>query len=300
MSHSLEEVADLVEEGRLEEAEGVLRDLLRDRPKDADVRLTAADVLIRFSGDDVDRVQGGLELLGKLDRDKDDQVRFEALLLGGIGLAALGDFAGAVDALERALKIVPDDAEARLEYGLALFENARFDDAKKQLEALKDEPAAWHHLGIIAERRGEADAARRFFDKARRMDPENFPAPVHLSEDEFDKAVADAIEKLPAQARGALENATIAVEAIPDDADLDGGRLSPAMLGIFHGTPVDSRSPIEDVHHRTAVIKLFQNNLERMCATREELIEEIGVTLLHEVGHLMGLDEDELYTRGLD
>src|SRR6185295_15587524 len=98
---------------------------------------------------------------------------------------ALGEFQDAVDTLERALKLNGEDPEALLEYGLALFESARFDDAKKQLEQLADEPLAWHHLGLIAERKGDADAARRFFEKARRMDPEAFPAPVHLSEAEF-------------------------------------------------------------------------------------------------------------------
>lgn len=297
---ALLKAAALAELDRVEDAEAFTRDLLHREPKDPYVRLMAAGLLIRYSGEDRDRLEEGLELLEKLAGDKDESVRFEALLLGGIGLAALGEFEDAVDALEKALKVDPDDVEAQLELGLALFENARFDDAKKALEKLPDEPAAWHHLGLIAERKGDEVATRRFLEKARRMDPEAFPKPVHLSEAEFDKAVSDAIAKLPPQAREPLKNTTISVEPIPNDEDLDGGRLSPAMLGIFHGTPVDRRSAMSDVDHRTAVIKLFQNNLERSAATRDELVEEIGLTLLHEVGHLMGLDEDELYERGLD
>jgi predicted Zn-dependent protease with MMP-like domain/Flp pilus assembly protein TadD len=297
---ALLKTAALAELGRVEDAEGFARTLLQRHPKDPDVRLSAAGLLIRYSGEDRDRIEEGLTLLNKLDRDENEGVRFEALLLAGIALNALGEFSDAVDALEKALKIFPDDPEAQLEHALALFEAARFEEAKKALEPLTDEPAAWHHLGLIAERRGETEAARRFFDKARRLDPELYPKPVHLSEAEFDKAVSDAIAKLPPQTQDALTNATIAVERIPTDEDLDGGRLSPTMLGIFHGTPVDRRSPLSDVDHRTAVIKLFQANLERLATSREELVEEIGVTLLHEVGHLMGLDEDELYERGLD
>jgi predicted Zn-dependent protease with MMP-like domain len=299
-SRSLEDAMDLVEDGEVEQAEDVLRELLAKDAQNVEVRLAAADVLIRFSGDDRDRIEEGLALLEKLDRHKDDAVRGEALLLAGVALAALGEFEDAIDVLKKAVDLLPEDPEARLEYGLALFEGAKFDEAKEALEQLPDEAAAWHHLGLIAERRGEADAGRRFFEKARRLAPDVFPAPVHLSEAEFDKAVSDAIAKLPPQSRDALANATIAVEPIPTDEDLDGGRLSPAMLGIFHGTPVDQRSVLNDVDHRTAVIKLFQSNLERAVETREELVEEIGVTLLHEVGHLMGLDEDELYDRGLD
>jgi predicted Zn-dependent protease with MMP-like domain len=45
---------------------------------------------------------------------------------------------------------------------------------------------------------------------------------------------------------------------------------------------------------------LYQRNLERFVRSREELVEEIRVTLVHEVGHFLGLDEEELYRRGLD
>jgi predicted Zn-dependent protease with MMP-like domain len=44
---------------------------------------------------------------------------------------------------------------------------------------------------------------------------------------------------------------------------------------------------------------LYQKNLERIAARREELIEQIGTTLVHEVGHFLGLDEEELWERGL-
>ena len=57
---------------------------------------------------------------------------------------------------------------------------------------------------------------------------------------------------------------------------------------------------LDPADHQTARITLFQHNLERFATTRDELIEEIRVTVLHEVGHLLGLDEDELYERGLD
>ncbi len=288
----------------LEDAEDVVRTFLKSHPTHAEARLLAAHLLIRFAEDDHDRIEEGLELLEGLERDKDEAVRFNALLLSGLGLSNLGELEAALQAFTKAVELDPEDAEARLEHGIALFECARFDEANSALtELTQDEPddaSAWHHLGLIAERRGEADAARRFFEKARRLDPEGYPPGVHLSEAEFDAAVAHAITELPEQAREGLENATIRVEPLPNDEDLDGGRLSPAMVGIFHGTPVTERSPMSDVDHRTAVIKLFQNNLERFAQTREELIEQIGVTLLHEVGHLMGLDEDALYDRGLD
>jgi predicted Zn-dependent protease with MMP-like domain len=69
---------------------------------------------------------------------------------------------------------------------------------------------------------------------------------------------------------------------------------------VFQGTPLDERLDTHADHHHTARIVLFQKNLERFARTREELLEEISITVLHEVGHLLGLDEEELTDRGLD
>ena len=52
--------------------------------------------------------------------------------------------------------------------------------------------------------------------------------------------------------------------------------------------------------HFPSSIGLFQRNLERYARDREELLEEIRVTLLHEVGHFLGLDEEQLRELGLD
>jgi predicted Zn-dependent protease with MMP-like domain len=95
---------------------------------------------------------------------------------------------------------------------------------------------------------------------------------------------------------------TISVEDIPSDEDLmdPSPPLSPSILGVFRGTPVGERSVTNAYDHFPAAIVLYQKNLERFAKTREELIEQIGITVMHEVGHLVGLDEDDLWERGLD
>jgi predicted Zn-dependent protease with MMP-like domain len=120
-----------------------------------------------------------------------------------------------------------------------------------------------------------------------------------MTSEEFDAAVATAIGKLPDHARPHLDNAVISVEPLPTDAEITEG-LSPTILGVFHGTPIDERLATHAGHQETVRITLFQKNLERFARSREELLEEIRITVLHEVGHLLGLDEDELYDRGLD
>jgi predicted Zn-dependent protease with MMP-like domain len=102
--------------------------------------------------------------------------------------------------------------------------------------------------------------------------------------------------------KGYLDNVTISVEDIPSYDDLTGQSppLSPCILGVFRGTPVGERSVTNPYDHFPTSIVLYQKNLERFARTREELIEQIGITVMHEVGHLVGLDEDDLWERGLD
>ncbi|MEW6432490.1 MAG: metallopeptidase family protein [Myxococcota bacterium] len=293
----------LAELGEWDEAMALFDHLAGLEPKNPLHLLAAADVRIRAADDDRELLEEALELLERARAlaKGDPEVAAELALLRGIVLNQLGDSEAALRELDRVLAGDPEHPEARLERALALFELGRFDEAAGALEAITrdhpDEPWAFHYLGLIAERRGKDP--QPLFAKARALDPEGFPPPVQLTPEAFDAAVAEAIDSLPEHARPALDNAVIAVEPIPSDDDVKEG-LSPTSLGVFQGTPLDERSPVEAAHHQTARIALFQKNLERFARTREELVEEIRVTVLHEVGHLLGLDEDELFERGLD
>lgn len=289
--------------GDFEAADVALAALLALEPQNVTVMLDAADVKIREPGDDRKRIEEGLAMLQRAERQakKEEASSIQLELLRGIALNQLGEFEAALDAFARVLHLDPDHGEAQLERALGLFEHGRFAEAKKGFEKLvkefPEEPWAFHYLGLMAERRGEDPEP--WFEKARALDPEEFPPPVHLSGADFDAAVADAIERLPEHARPHLTNAVIAVEPLPTDAEIKEG-LSPTILGVFVGTPVDERLSLHASHQETARITLFQKNLERFARTRDELLEEIRITVLHEVGHLLGLDEDELYERGLD
>ena len=74
--------------------------------------------------------------------------------------------------------------------------------------------------------------------------------------------------------------------------------LSPDLLGLFVGRHIFSQSHTA-VPGAPGAIFLFRKNLLRACADADELAREIRVTVQHEVGHLMGLDEDELEDWGL-
>ncbi len=302
--------AALVELGRLEEAGQAFGQALKVAPEDLEVLLGAADCLVCRTGEDREAVAEGLALCARgrrLAQKADDvEMLYEFLLLEGMGLNQMGECATALASLDAALGHLPRSLDAQLERGIALFELCRFEEARAAFDkVLKDAPdEAWahHYLGLMAERRGDEKEANKRFGKAQALMPDEFPPPVELEEAAFDRAVEDAVKSLPRHAKQYLDNVTIAVEDLPSDEDLLGQDppLSPSILGVFRGTPVGARSVTNAYDHYPASIVLYQRNLERFARTREELIEQIGITVMHEVGHLMGLDEDDLWQRGLD
>jgi predicted Zn-dependent protease with MMP-like domain/Tfp pilus assembly protein PilF len=289
--------------GQWQAADLTFAQLLAVEPKNAALILAAADIKIRLPGDDRERIEAGLALIDRAwpTAKLDEALFIEAALLRGVALNQLGDCEDALACFDQVLEIDPENSEAQLEKAIALFELGRFDQARKEFTAISrdfpEEPWSFHYLGLIAERAGQPSAP--LFEKARALAPAEFPPPVHLEPEAFDRALQEAIASLPAHAKPALENVIINVEPLPSLEEIKEG-LSPSILGVFQGTPVNERSPLEAADHQTARITLYQNNLERFASSREELLEEIRITVLHEVGHLLGLDEDDLYERGLD
>ncbi len=305
--------AALAELGRLEDAREAYEAALQVGRDDLDLLFGAADFHVNvLQEDETDRelVERGLALArrgAKLARKAGDvALAGEFAWLEGAGLNQLGESRAALEKLAEAEAVLPDSVEVRVEQGFALYELCRFDEARAVLlrgEALDpEEPWTQHHLGLVAERQGRLDEAKRRFARAHRLDPEAFPEPAALSSAAFDGAVEDALASIPEQVRRYLSNVAITVEDLPSDDDLlaSDPPLSPAILGLFRGSPYGDKVSMDPWSHLPSAIVLYQKNLERFARTRPELIEQIGVTLVHEVGHFLGLDEDELWARGLD
>lgn len=300
--------------GELQAADEAYRKAIELAPDDAEILAGAAELLVSAFGEERESLEEALRLcrrgLKLAQKAGDRELQLEFLLLQGTALNQAGEALAALHSLDEAMRIDPAALDVRLEHAYALFELCRFDAARTELEAIvrdhPDEAWAHHHLGLIAERAGEPRRAEKHFERARQLSREagsdEFPEPVTFTEAEFDRAVEDAVKQLPEPVKKYLDNTTIAVEAIPSDEDLVSSNppLSPTILGIFRGTPVGERSVTNAFDHVTASIVLYQRNLERFARTRDELIEQIGITLMHEVGHLIGLDEDDLWERGLD
>jgi predicted Zn-dependent protease with MMP-like domain/Flp pilus assembly protein TadD len=305
--------AALAELSRTEEAVRWYERALAIGPNDLDLLLGAADLYVnRLPGPEPDRdsLERGLELArrgAKLAlRAEEPGLAGEFALLEGMALNQLGDARAALPRIEAALADRPDDREAGLERGLALYELCRFDEARAQLldlvRAAPDEAWAHHTLGLIAARQGDRQEAARRLERARRLAPEDFPPPTALSPAAFDAVVEEALASLPEPIRRYLSNVAIAVEDVPADDDLlaSDPPLSPSILGIFRGAPLGQKGSMDPWSHFPSSIVLYQGNLQAFARSREELVEQIRLTLIHEVGHFLGLDEEELWRRGLD
>ncbi len=122
---------------------------------------------------------------------------------------------------------------------------------------------------------------------------------IKLSEKEFDGIVKKALQRIPREIRGYLNNIVITVQKRPskrmrEEIEL---ALDEPLLGLFEGVPLIERSVTSPPLYPD-IIYLFQEPLEAMCETLEELQEEIEITVVHEVAHYVGMTEERLAELG--
>lgn len=206
---------------------------------------------------------------------------------------------------ERAARLAPEDGDAAWTRALALWELCRFDEAEvafqRTLALAPDDAWALHHLGLVAERRGDARRAKELFAKARRLRPEDFPPEVPVDAAGFEAEVQRAIAALGEADRRALGAVPLELAELPATEDLVAVEppLSPGILGLFRGpSEGEPCEPMDGPVCRSIV--LYRKNLARFARDRRELAEQLKVTLLHELGHLHGEDDAALRRRGLE
>jgi tetratricopeptide (TPR) repeat protein len=244
--------------------------------------------------------------LAQGEKEEDTAIQFARL-----SAMAFNDVGQGQDAIERASWVLakkPSDPEALYEKAFALFELCRFAEAKAVFTALLKDPQreahAREHLGLIAEREGRLEDAQAFFARAQKLDPETYPPPQLLSAAEFRAEVDRILGELPVDMREDIAQVPFDVEDIPQLADLtaDEPSLSPTILGLFRGPPLQESCAGFDAGagHPCRSVVLYRKNLARAVRSHDELIEQIRVTLLHEIGHLRGEDDFELAARGLE
>lgn len=119
--------------------------------------------------------------------------------------------------------------------------------------------------------------------------------PHHVSKQRFQKLIEQAIAGLPEEFAEALDHVPIEVRDRPSVEQLRSVGLGDdeLLLGLYVGTPLTERST-EDSGRLPDKIFIFQDDCEQVSESDTQLVDEVRITVLHELGHYFGLDEDEL------
>ena len=121
----------------------------------------------------------------------------------------------------------------------------------------------------------------------------------HVSKQRFANLVEEALAKLPQPFAAHLEEVSIEIKDRPTAKQLKGAGLEEdeLLLGLYVGHPMTERS-VEHSGMLPDVIYIFQEDVELVSESEKELVEEVRVTVLHEIGHHFGMDEGDLEDLG--
>ena len=291
--------------GRIDEALYELELATMADPKFMTAHLNRIELLIEELGEYehalqlCDELLAGRPELPRPDRGTEAEIHY----LKAKALFYLDDLEGALFLVRRAAKVAPDVPVYRAFEGQILFEIGALRGGAPRARA-----GGADGLGVRPRRlppRPRARAPRRGRGGGSRLPPRERPRPRPLRrcpcacEDAvFQRASEDALANLPRSIREAVENVPILIHELPEEDLLDAENVSPTILGLFIGVPRTEAALTEQARDVNRVI-LFKKNLEKMCRTRAELVEQIQTTLQHEIGHYLGLDDDDLERIGL-
>ena len=110
-----------------------------------------------------------------------------------------------------------------------------------------------------------------------------------MTPDRFDELFGEALDLIPSALASAIDNVVVLVEARNED--------DPHLLGLYQGVALTER----DSHYGGSLpdtITVYRDALLDMCGSEEEVVEEVAITVIHEVAHYFGIDEDRLHELG--
>jgi predicted Zn-dependent protease with MMP-like domain len=122
------------------------------------------------------------------------------------------------------------------------------------------------------------------------------PLRFTMSEDEFEAAVQDALDSIPDKLARAMDNVAVFIE--DDYAPKPGEDPDTVLLGLYEGVPLTERDSWWDAGSLPDRITIFREPILDICASREDVIHEVAVTVVHEIAHHFGIDDDRLHELG--
>lgn len=118
----------------------------------------------------------------------------------------------------------------------------------------------------------------------------------HNDSPSFEELVAEALDSLPPQIAGRMENVEVVIEPEPTRAMVEGLPRGQTLLGLYQGVPLTGRGRYDAV--LPDKITIFQGPIERACRTPRQIREQVRRTVIHEIAHHFGIDDDRLHELG--
>ncbi|MFT3901414.1 MAG: metallopeptidase family protein [Gordonia sp. (in: high G+C Gram-positive bacteria)] len=112
---------------------------------------------------------------------------------------------------------------------------------------------------------------------------------VQLSDREFDKLVSDALDEIPEELTREMSNVVILVEPMSAEG--------PGLLGLYEGVALTERTS-EYGGFLPDTITIYRDAILGICRTRDEVREQVRITVIHEIAHHFGIDDDWLHEHG--
>jgi predicted Zn-dependent protease with MMP-like domain len=113
---------------------------------------------------------------------------------------------------------------------------------------------------------------------------------IDLSPERFEALVGDALDSIPDALARSIDNVVVVVED-EDPAD-------PDLLGLYEGVPLTEREDYGVGGGLPDRITIFRLPILDLCATEAEVVDEVRVTVVHEVAHHFGIDDQRLHDLG--
>ena len=215
------------------------------------------------------------------------------------------DLQPAIEIAREGIARFPEAADLHHALGVTLLDMERAAAALPHLEEAcfldPDFVDAWYDLALTRAEVGDEAGMRQAFTEVYEIDTHPDQPPMRYQADRVDAWAERALLALPPEVREAARNVTVIVQDYPDRWILDSAPWDPRLLGLFDGPVYAEVQGWDDLSGVVATphVYLYQRNLERVCADSREMALEVRITVHHEVGHFLGLDEDDLHERGL-
>ncbi|MGJ9403315.1 metallopeptidase family protein [Arthrobacter sp. KK5.5] len=117
-----------------------------------------------------------------------------------------------------------------------------------------------------------------------------------MSGDDFERAVVRALDEVPEPLRDMMDNVAIFIEDRYEPLPHEDPET--VLLGLYDGVPLTERDQGWGAGSMPDRIILYQDSILDICDTEKDVVEEVGITVVHEIAHHFGIDDDTLHSLG--